>query len=316
MRKYRYTLIALAIFLSFGCKGKKPLPGEVVGIVQSRGVVIFSKNLLRKFDDVKVYTGGRSKPVATAPIRWYVNWMDFRFEVSESVLELVNLPKGWTSVTLSSGSDSEVTAAKATQHTKLVLPAPPKRVWPLRNPFLTVLFILCAVYAVMMVGVTGGPNHGEHPFIMTILNGVVFIIFGRVWAEWAFYIYLALLAFAVYLSIRAMMLIMEARWKIFICRVAMALAWAGMLLVLSVKEYNSTAEWINPQCLQIYVEKSLRNKLELLGQRGKKISEASLDPSLNGRILYFWASASTPSIVRIIPPDGKTKELALKHLNK
>ena len=45
------------------------------------------------------------------------------------------------------------------------------------------------VYSVVIVGVTGGPNRGEHPLTCTLVHLAGFIWFGRGWppATWRFY---------------------------------------------------------------------------------------------------------------------------------
>jgi len=40
--------------------------------------------------------------------------------------------------------------------------------------FTLFLIFLAGIYSVLIVGVTGGPNHGEHPLLVTLIHLGIF----------------------------------------------------------------------------------------------------------------------------------------------
>jgi hypothetical protein len=45
------------------------------------------------------------------------------------------------------------------------------------------LIILAGIYSVMIVGITGGPNHGEHPLVVTLIHLGVFYCTAGSWPQ-------------------------------------------------------------------------------------------------------------------------------------
>ena len=95
------------------------------------------------------------------------------------------------------------------------------------------LLVLAGVYAVTTVGTSGGPNHGEHPMIVTIVHTVVFSVASRGWPRPLFWTYFAVLAAALLLSFFVVPL--RGDWKdrgVRAARLGMAALYLGMLGVL------------------------------------------------------------------------------------
>jgi hypothetical protein len=65
------------------------------------------------------------------------------------------------------------------------------------------LFVIGAVYASGTVGISGGPNKGEHPFLVTVLHLLCFLVLARRWPWGPWGLYLALLGVALAASVAA-----------------------------------------------------------------------------------------------------------------
>ena len=52
-----------------------------------------------------------------------------------------------------------------------------------------VLIGIAGFYSVGTVGVTGGPNHGEHPFVLAIVHMVAFFFLGKHWPAVTLHLY-------------------------------------------------------------------------------------------------------------------------------
>ena len=96
-----------------------------------------------------------------------------------------------------------------------------------------VFIAIAGLYTVGTVGVTGGPNHGEHPFTVTIVHMIVFYLRGQGWPASSRHLYWGGLAAALVLSIIALRLTFsDNRWWRWLVRVPLALVYAGLLVVL------------------------------------------------------------------------------------
>ena len=73
------------------------------------------------------------------------------------------------------------------------------------------LFVAGALYAALSVGVTGGPNKGEHPFTVTVIHLVLFFVLARTWPWGPWWGYLGLLLATLVAAVLAMGLTRERR---------------------------------------------------------------------------------------------------------
>jgi hypothetical protein len=92
------------------------------------------------------------------------------------------------------------------------------------------LLILAGLYASSTVGVTGGPNHGEHPFTVNAVHLIVLLVNARHWPNPKFYAYLGILGAAILLSI----LVLRYFWgwsrpQVWAARIGMAALYLAML---------------------------------------------------------------------------------------
>jgi hypothetical protein len=82
------------------------------------------------------------------------------------------------------------------------------------GPWTAVLFWAGALYATFSLGTTGGPNHGEHPMIVTVVHAACFIGLARGWPRGAWWAYLGLLTVTLLFAVYAIRLAFTAEaWK-------------------------------------------------------------------------------------------------------
>lgn len=94
------------------------------------------------------------------------------------------------------------------------------------------LVILAGFHATWTIGVTGGPNHGEHPFIVNVVHLIVtFWTFGE-WPAQLRWTYRGLVAIGIVLGIVAIRLVDAGAGAKWAARVAMILLYVGLLVIL------------------------------------------------------------------------------------
>lgn len=93
------------------------------------------------------------------------------------------------------------------------------------------LFLIGAVHATWTVGVSGGPNHGEHPFLVTVLHLIGFFVLARGWPWGRWGLYLGLLLATLALAVYAMSLLGAPARRIWAVRAVMAALHAAMFAV-------------------------------------------------------------------------------------
>ncbi len=94
------------------------------------------------------------------------------------------------------------------------------------------LVVLAGVHATWTIGVTGGPNHGEHPFLVNVIHLIAAFWALRAWPPAAKWTYIALLAVGVLLGIVAMRLVGAGPKALWSARLAMVALYAGLLAIL------------------------------------------------------------------------------------
>lgn len=96
-----------------------------------------------------------------------------------------------------------------------------------------ILIVFAGLHSVGTVGVTGGPNHGEHPFIVTVVHMITFSFLGQHWPVVSRQLYWGGLVAALVLSVIALRLTYNENraWRVLV-RVPLGLLYAGFLVVL------------------------------------------------------------------------------------
>jgi hypothetical protein len=91
------------------------------------------------------------------------------------------------------------------------------------------MLALAGCYATFTVGVTGGPNHGEHPFIVNLLHlGIAAFWALRGWPSAPRWSYLGVVATAVVLSVLVLGAPSWSRGRLWAARAAMAGLYLGL----------------------------------------------------------------------------------------
>ena len=63
------------------------------------------------------------------------------------------------------------------------------------------IIFIAGLYSVMIVGITGGPNNGEHPLLITLIHLTIFYFTAGSWPEHLFNLYFWILIFCLAASI-------------------------------------------------------------------------------------------------------------------
>lgn len=92
-------------------------------------------------------------------------------------------------------------------------------------------FIFGALYASLTVGVTGGPNKGEHPFLVSVIHLILFFVLARGWARGPWWGYLGLLALTIAASLWAMRLAGRTGPKVWFGRGLILMPHAGLFAI-------------------------------------------------------------------------------------
>ena len=95
------------------------------------------------------------------------------------------------------------------------------------------LIIIAGIYSVAIVGVTGGPNHGEHPLIVTLIHFGIFYFTTGSWPQGIHGLYIWLLVSCVGASIIGYGSAYNAQWGIrfWIARGILFAAYVGFILL-------------------------------------------------------------------------------------
>jgi len=222
------------------------------------------------------------------------------------VFELRNLPADWAKVSF---------APRASAGQPVVLlrrgeaPAPVDASKALSGFSRTValaVVIPCALWGVLMVGVTGGPNHGEHPFLMSlILYAWLFVLD---WHQEYFAGIAASAAAAMAISVA----VLPKRGLLPFHRAALAAAYvAAVVLVVRSPGLRAAARWDGAGAVELDLRADLRGDVTFLDARGGALSTAILPPGPGVPALFFWSGTTAPASVRVAPPGRAAFELRL-----
>jgi len=261
------------------------------------------------FQEIKVLQAGNQTTVASAAI----NYGDSGHDVSENYVELLNLPLGWQKIE-APGPDKKSLLVLDRGQPLAPLPKPDRNdFWLMRHPWLSLFFVLLGFYAVFAIGLSGGPNHGEHPFILNVCHLVGFLILSRAWNSDYYYTYLTIIVLALALSIYAIRIrIWDQPQRAWIFKGVMIGCYAAMFLIIQNKTYNSYAAWSSPGSIQFYVPKQDRGPMQVLGENEKILAEFSLTSGIDCRSVLFWSEQEPPKALKIASSRGGSILLELR----
>jgi len=115
--------------------------------------------------------------------------------------------------------------------TRLLAITGPGHVWAL------ILVPFAGIYATCNIGFSGGPNHGDHPFVVNVIHGIAFLVKAQHWPRPQFWSYFGIGAAALALS--AVVLNRRGGWKdrdILAPRLIMAALYAGLIGIVAFGE--------------------------------------------------------------------------------
>jgi hypothetical protein len=227
--------------------------------------------------------------------------------MSRFYLELVALPAQWHHAALAGPDKDKEAFTFITNGTSAgTVPAEPEKERVSWGAI--IVYALMVLYCIGMVGVSGGPNHGEHPAIITFILLIACIALGYSLTWGRLFLLVALGITAVVFGFWAVSLISDQPlWKHIVVR-------AGLLIVFVIMPFamlgaeNRSAVRAGENCLDVYVQKSLRGSIQAL-ENGTPVAEGTLDPALDCRVLLFLPEDSRPDTLRITAPDGTTHDL-------
>ena|SRR6185295_13885102 len=100
-----------------------------------------------------------------------------------------------------------------------------------------ILVPFAGIYATCNIGFSGGPNHGDHPFIVNIVHLIAFCIKAQHWPRPLFWSYFGVLMAAIVLS--AAVLGRRGGWKdrdVLVPRLGMMALYSGLIYMVSCVE--------------------------------------------------------------------------------
>jgi hypothetical protein len=307
-RRAAFGIALAALVSSLGGCGPSGTPSGIASRV-ARDAVAIEAAEGAIVGEVRVYSGGAATPTATARLGVQATEMS-RLRLRRAI-EVHRLPADFERIALATrGGEVDLFDRRRPPPEPGAVPP-----YPLRYLGFTVFFALLAFYCVSSVGISGGPNHGEHPFIVNLLHALVFLALAA-WEGAPYWGYLGLLAAALVLSCYVMPLRVwnegEAR-RVWLARAAMLAIYAGLYAILaSEPDYAPAAHWAGPRTIAVDVGARRRGSLELLGEGGAVLAAERLDPGPAARIVVLWPEAATPRAVRLTGPDTEAREVAIE----
>lgn len=303
--------VALAVFIMvcilLPCRADAPLTAEV----GERQAAWYGAGHI--FQEIKVFQGGDQN---TSNAAVAINYGDSRHDVSEHYAELLNLPLDWQKIEAPSPDRTSLLVLERGQ-SWVPLPKPGKNdFWFMRHPWFSLFFILLGFYAVFSIGLSGGPNHGEHPFILNVCHLVGFLFLARAWNDNHYYAYLIILLLALALSIYAIRIrIWDQPKRTWLFRGVVSACYLALFFIIQIKTYSSYAAWSSPTSIQFYVPKQDRGPLQVLGEKGKVLAEFTLTGGIDCRTVLFWNEQEEAKALKVASPLGSSILLELRKPN-
>ncbi|MCZ6688153.1 MAG: hypothetical protein O7H41_00915 [Planctomycetota bacterium] len=282
-------LLAALLLVSCGPDPSDLRPGDVRGEIGDGYAVLQTPGVSLHGEPIQVLGEAGGTPL----VEGVIHFGSFRAPAPPRVdtVELRGLPPEWTSI--SAGGVTFLERGKGVQRP---LPGDSKVSWWVALPFFFCMFVV-----VLLMGVSGGPIHGEEPITLTLIHLIAFFVMANSWASGPYYTYLGLLIVALVVSVfSAGIRIWSDPFSTWVARGVMTGLYVAMfILIKGGPEYESAAEWTGHDCIQIYVQKSMRDRIQLIDGNGEVLSEEKSDPDADRHILYFWTGEESPEAVRI-----------------
>ncbi len=290
----RHTLVFASLFGCLATLGAcvDHQPTEVPAAEMDGGSVLLTEaGILETSDDLRVFGVGDSLLVDAS----YAGSV-------RSAVQLEGLPADWVWIGFYRRSFQEaappVLVGRVVRATGLA-PSPGPPVAPPEGPklLLALLLVLVAVYAVWVTGISGGPNHGEHPLVINI---AILVVFGFASPEWPSPfggVFMALVTSAVVLAVPVMGIRVWDQPKItFAARAAYVLLYSGMLAVMMwPKSATVSAQWTAPSTLEVHASTSMTG-LSLVAGDGDIVHSVA---AVSRHVLVFISGEPAPDSAEV-----------------
>ena len=289
------AICVLGVLSMWGCADQRTTCGRV----GDAHVACSHKNILKDLAHLEVAVAGKEHPVVKAPI----SSIGRRPDVPSSEIEILNLPEGWQSIRAirKDGSGISLVGDKAALSPHDIRE---KRLpWFLRHWVLTPLFLFLVFYVGAASIETGGPNHGEHPLIITLIHLLLFNWLAEDWNPDSYHLYRTLLFYALGYSLFCFITIRTPLR--FINAVVMVAFYGTFFYLINVKDYRAVAEWTAPPAVQLYVPEKDRGRLEALDSNGKVLRSFEFKSPQNRWVMYIVGPEEPVNSFQVFPPSGQ-----------
>ena len=256
------------------------------------------KNILKDLAHLEVAVAGKEHPVVKAP----VSSIGRRPDVSPSEIEILNLPEGWQSIRAVRKDGSRIVLVGEKAALPPRDPAEKRLPWFLRHWILTPLFLFMIFYVAVSSIETGGPNHGEHPLIITLIHLLLFNWLAEDWSPDSYQFYRTLLFYALGYSLFCFITIRTPLR--FINAVVMLAFYGAFFYLINVKDYSAVAQWTSQDVAQLYVPEKDRGRLEALDSAGKVLRSFEFKSPRDRWAIYIVGPQESVNSFQVTPPSG------------
>ena len=241
----------------------------------------------------------QNKPTARAGVRVFEDdevVAEFRTRLSLRFVapfpghELRNLPRGWSRIAFERRRGS----FEVTPDTEFSALAPMSCRWTG-----LIIYALFGLWLVLMVGLSGGPIHGDQPMMFALIHLIVSwaVIAGWQWVYFAAYLALSLALVA--LGVGALAAVTEERKRTPV-RIAIVLVLAALFgVLLTGPDYRPRARWASRNSVQLFVPQDQRGTVTFLDSEGSTLLVDDLAPVGPSHVVYYWPGAETPVEVKL-----------------
>jgi hypothetical protein len=288
------AICVLAALSMWGCADQRTTCGRV----GDTHVACSHKNILKDLAHLEVAVAGKEHPVVKAP----VSSIGRRPDVSPSEIEILNLPEGWQSIRAVRKDGSRIVLVGEKAALPPRDPAEKRLPWFLRHWILTPLFLFMIFYVAVSSIETGGPNHGEHPFLITLVHLLLFFWLAEDWDPDSYSLYRILLFCALGYSIFCRLTIGTPLR--YVNALVMVAFYATFFYLINVKDYSAVAQWTSQDVAQLYVPEKDRGRLEALDSAGKVLRSFEFKSPRDRWAIYIVGPQEAVNSFQVTPPSG------------
>ncbi|MFH0787170.1 MAG: hypothetical protein V2B13_06090 [Pseudomonadota bacterium] len=219
-------LLLIALFVMAFCL-------EAMGKIDGQGEPLSIQKSFDKFDKTPLL----SSPNPETPIIGRLASKDFWLSLGKDGLGFLYRPLDRQKIAFRFESQPSFQFPALDQVLKAFQTTEKRTPWFKRHWLATGLFVLLTLYIVLMVGVSGGPNHGEHPLLLNLAHLIVFYMMAGNWPLEYYTLYRNLLLAAILLSFLAILFRMWSQTIIpLMIKMAMFGLYLGLFIIFHLKD--------------------------------------------------------------------------------